>query len=162
MAVAKERILLEIRRLTLESGGTPPGVQAFKRATGIKESDWKGRHWIKWGQALEEAGYAPNSWGEAIPETDLLDRLAAYVRELGRFPVDAEFTFKRRNDPHFPSPKVFYDRFGSLQATADALLGHARRNGDRELIGICEARVAVASRKRSMSPTKEMATAPFT
>lgn len=153
MAVAKERILSEIRRLALESGGTPPGVQAFKRATGIKESDWKGRHWIRWREALEEAGYAPNSWGEALPETDLLDRLAAYVRELGRFPVDAELTFKRRNDTGFPSPTVFYNRFGTLQVTADALLRYARTNGDSELVEICESPSRAASVQTKLQNT---------
>lgn len=157
MPVAKERILTEIRRVALENGGKPPGVDAFRTATGIKQSDWRGRHWINWSQALEEAGFAPNKWGEAIPESELLERLAAYALELGHFPVDAELVFKRRSDPNFPTSAVFYTRFGSLQATADALLRHAKATNDERLIGICEARVAIVGRKRSKQPDEQLA-----
>jgi hypothetical protein len=89
MADQKQRILTEIRRLAVEDGGVAPGVQAFQRATGIKESAWRGRYWVNWGEALIEAGYAPNSWCQEIPEDELLKNLAVYVRQLARYPVNA-------------------------------------------------------------------------
>jgi hypothetical protein len=150
MALTKERILSEIRGLAAENGGVAPGAKIFKRATGTKESDWRGRHWVNWGQALTEAGYAPNSWVQAIPEDELLANLAGYVRLQGRYPVDSELKIVRQKNPDVPNPQVLRRRFGSSQATADALLRYARKEGDQKLIAICEARVAVETHR----PTK--------
>jgi hypothetical protein len=142
MAVPKEHIVSEIRRLAVENGGRPPGTQAFKRETGMTENAWRGRYWVNWGQALTEAGYTPNSWCQPIPEEDLLKRLAMHIRELGRYPVNSELSIRRLNDPELPTVKVFSNRFGSVQATADALLRYARKENDAELVAICEARVS--------------------
>jgi hypothetical protein len=148
MDVSKERIISEIRRLAAASNGDPPGTQAFKRATGIKESEWRGRHWVNWGQALTEAGYTPNSWVVQIPEDVLLENLAIHVRALGRYPVDAELKIRRRSDENLPAPEVLRNRFGSTQATVDALLRYARNRGDTILAAICENWVAAQTRKR--------------
>ncbi len=147
MPLTKDRILSEIRRLAAESGGAPPGMKFFKRATGINESQWRGRHWVTWGQALTEAGYAPNSWVQAIPEDELLANLAAYVRLQERYPVDAELQIARRKNPDVPDPRVLRNRFGSSQAAADALLRYARKEGDEKLVAICEARVAIETHR---------------
>jgi hypothetical protein len=142
VAEPKEHILADIRRLAVADGGIPPGVQAFQRATGIKESVWRGRYWVNWGQALMEAGYAPNSWVQEIPEHELLGKLAVLVSELGHYPVNSELALRRRNDPDIPSVKTLSTRYGSAQATADALLRYARKEGDAALAAICEARIA--------------------
>src|SRR5437773_1770233 len=125
MAVAKERILSEIHRLAVENGGVPPGERAFTRLSRIKKGAWEGRFWIRWSQALEEAGYAANSWKQSVPEEDLLTRFAALARELGHFPLAAELKFKRHNDPDFPGAEGYRTRFGTLRGTADALLRYA-------------------------------------
>jgi len=38
--VTREEIINEIRRVTTSNGGKPLGLDAFKRTTGIRESDW--------------------------------------------------------------------------------------------------------------------------
>jgi hypothetical protein len=56
----REHILEEIRRTTKENGGKPLGSRRFADATGIRESEWRGKLWARWGDALTEAGFAAN------------------------------------------------------------------------------------------------------
>lgn len=148
MSVTKDHILSEIRRIAREQGGAAPGEQAFSKATGIKKHEWRGRLWIRWAQALEEAGFSANSWQKPFPEDELFSRLSELVRDLGHFPVDAELTYKRHNDPEFPGRRLFYERFGGLRQTAEALLRHARAKGDADIVAICEARMDAQQTKR--------------
>lgn len=158
MAATKDFILSEIRRLAIQNGGTPPGVKAFHSATGIRVGAWRGRHWVTWGDALKEAGYSPNAWGQSIPNDEIFRQLADYALELGRFPVDAELQMRKRKDPRFPSTRVFYERFGGLQPTALALLQHAKEIQDERLVQICEARIASNKRQSASTSDKAMTT----
>jgi hypothetical protein len=56
----KQQIVAEIQRISLGDGGQAPGRQAFERATGIKKAEWYPHIWLRWSDALTEAGYAPN------------------------------------------------------------------------------------------------------
>ncbi len=58
--MTKEHILAEIRRTALANGGTPLGRARFFAETGIREADWLGRFWIRWSEAISEAGFSPN------------------------------------------------------------------------------------------------------
>jgi len=78
----KQHILDEIRRTAKENGGVPLGRQRFLAETGIRESDWIGRFWVKWSDAVREAGYEPNTKQVAFEETYLLQKLAELVRDL--------------------------------------------------------------------------------
>lgn len=70
----KDYILQEIRRTAKENGGVPLGRQRFSHETGIKQSDWLGKFWARWGDALREAGFAPNQLQGAFDETLLLEK----------------------------------------------------------------------------------------
>jgi hypothetical protein len=59
--VNKQHILDEIKRTAAANGKLPLGKAKFLRETGIKESDWGGIYWARWGDALREAGFEPNS-----------------------------------------------------------------------------------------------------
>lgn len=51
-------------------------MDKFKTATGIKRSDWFGKYWAKWGDALTAAGFPPNEFGSpAYDEEQLLEQL---------------------------------------------------------------------------------------
>lgn len=56
----RQQILAEIKRLAADNGGQAPGRQAFARTTGVRMSDWYPHIWLRWGDALAEAGYPPN------------------------------------------------------------------------------------------------------
>jgi hypothetical protein len=107
----KERILEEIRRTAEANGGVPLGVDRFFRETGIRQSDWFGKYWSRWGHALREAGYEPNTLQGAYRDDFLIESYIGLIRELGRLPSDGEVRLKRRKDSGFPSHNSFR-RFG--------------------------------------------------
>ena len=107
----KEQILAEIRRTAAANSGAALGKTRFAAETGIRETDWRGRYWARWSDALAEAGFGPNEYQAAIPEQTLLASLADEILHLGKMPTSAELALRRRVDASFPSPKVF-DRLG--------------------------------------------------
>jgi len=82
----KNEIVGEIRRTAGENGGIPPGSARFAQLTGIREADWS-KHWLRWGDALIEAGFNPNKFNEAYSDEYLLEKLAGLVKELQHFPI---------------------------------------------------------------------------
>jgi hypothetical protein len=116
--MTKEHILSEIRRTAASNGGVQLGVRRFFTETGIKESDWHGRFWARWGDALKEAGFQPNEFNAARTDEDLLNNLAGLVRELGRFPVKGEIQLRSRRDPTFPSYSPFRRLGGQRELAA--------------------------------------------
>ena len=117
----KQHILDEIRRTAATNGGRPLGRKRFEHETGIRESDWRGKYWARWNDAIKAAGLSPNQLTSAYDNIHLLERLAGLVRELGRFPTVDEIRLKRRLDPEFPSQTV-YKRFGNKTDQAGELL----------------------------------------
>ena len=63
----------------------------FEQETGIRESDWAGRYWTTWGEAVREAGFERQSLTEGYGDEVLLAHLAALVRRLGKFPPATRF-----------------------------------------------------------------------
>lgn len=110
--MTREHIIAEIRRTAEANGGVPLGVSRFFQATGIKDGDWLGRYWSRWGDALREAGYEPNTLQEGFTDEFMLEKVAALIRELGRFPVRGELRLERRRNTSFPSHNAF-TRFGT-------------------------------------------------
>lgn len=98
----KQHILDEIKRTAVANGGTPLGKQKFYRDIGIKEADWHGKYWARWGDALREAGFRPNEMQTAYADNLLIERLIDLIREVGRFPVIGELKLKARTDRTFP------------------------------------------------------------
>jgi hypothetical protein len=100
--VDKQHILDDIRRTAKANGGGALGTHKFLKETGVKKSDWYGKYWVRWGDALREAGFAPNRMAEAHADEFLIGRLISLTRELGRFPTDGDLRMKARSDPGFP------------------------------------------------------------
>ena len=82
--MTKAHILEEIKRTAKASGGVPLGEKTIERETGIKKTDWFGKIWARWGDALREAGFGPNQLQGAYDKTELLDKYAKLAQEQWR------------------------------------------------------------------------------
>ena len=71
----KRHILLEIARTAALNGGVTLGRERFFQETGIKESDWMGKFWARWSDAVKEAGGIPNRLNAPLDEAVLLESL---------------------------------------------------------------------------------------
>lgn len=111
----RETILSELRRIAVENGGTPPGVAAFEKMTGITQAQWRGKWWVRWSDLVVDAGLVPGRMTEAHSDEFLLGHLAALTLQLGRFPTSAEVRIQRMGDLSFPNSKTF-DRLGDKAA----------------------------------------------
>ena len=133
----KKQILDEIKRTAELNNGIPLGKSRFLKETGIRESDWIGKFWLRWADAVKEAGYEPNTLQKAYDDNWVLERLGSLVRELGHYPVTAEIRMKAREDDTFPSHNVF-SRFGRKAEVASALLTWCESNPGWDDVGaIC-------------------------
>ena len=111
------------------------------RATRIQASAWKGKYWARWTDAVREAGYDPNTITHKIPEEQILERLAAFIVRLGRFPVRNEINMEARSVPGFPVWQTIKKRYGGMPQTATKLLMFSRETGNTALRKLCEARL---------------------
>ena len=133
----KQQILAEIRRTAEANEGNPLGVARFYRETGIKESDWSGKYWARWGDAIKEAGFTPNILQVPYGEDELIGKYIGLIREHGRLPVRGEVRLKRRTDPDFPSHNTFA-RFGSKEQLAARILEYCQSHpGFEDVIPLC-------------------------
>src|SRR5438132_6241570 len=103
----KQHILEEIRRTAKTNSGIPLGRQRFFTETGIKDSDWHGKYWARWSDAVREAGLEPNQKKVAYPDDLIIENLILLAMELGHFPVSGDLRLKARNESDFPSHTVF-------------------------------------------------------
>jgi len=135
--IDKQEILKTIRRLSVENGGTAPGRQVFSRETGVRMSDWYPHIWLRWGDALTEAGFAPKEFQSKTSDADLLESYMGLVRELGRLPVEGELRRKARADKSFPSHTSF-NRFGGKANLVETIIAHCKNvPGFEDVLAVC-------------------------
>ena len=135
----KQQILHEIRRSAQANGGCPLGRQAFAKETGIRVSDWYGKHWSRWGDALKEAGFVPNELQRPLDDEFLICKLIEFMRELQppRFPVAADLRIKARSTPGFPSHNAF-ERLGTKSERVAKIAAHCTAAGGfDDIIALC-------------------------
>lgn len=136
----KEHIIKEIQRTPRENSDIPLGIGQFEKATDIKVSDWKGKHWARWGDAVREAGFNPNTLTTAYEENVLWGKYIELTRILGHFPVSAEINLQARNDKSFPSYSTFYNRYKSKAKLISRLAQYCEdRLGYEDIIALCNA-----------------------
>lgn len=139
----KEYILKEIDRIAKENDGVPLGQNKFAKETGIRKSDWLGKYWTKWGDALIEAGYPPNTLQTAYDEKALIEQVLSFIREIGKFPTPAEFYLKARNTETFPTYNTFRRRLGKKSELINKLLVYCESKPEySDITEICR-RVAI-------------------
>jgi hypothetical protein len=135
--IGKEQILAEIKRTAQENGGFPLGQNKFFTLTRIRQTDWRGRYWARWGDALLEAGFEPNLWRSAYSEDFILEKLVALIRQLGHFPVKSEIQLLGQTDSDLPSTGVFR-RLGSKNTVVSKLLTFCQaRPGNEDIVDVC-------------------------
>lgn len=122
----KNYILQEIKRTATANGGVPLGRERFYVETGIKQTDWHGKYWARWGDAILEAGFSPNKRTERTDDLLIIEKLVALTRELRRFPTEAEMRLKRRGDSSFPSHGAIA-RLGTKQNLIARALDYCRK-----------------------------------
>ena len=134
--VEREHIIDEIRRTAVD--GRALGRMRFEAETGIKEADWLGRYWVKWSDALAEAGFPPNELATAYSQDTIVLALITMVEDLGKWPTDAERRLYRREHPDMPSHNV-YARLGKRHEQAQAVLDYAQEHAvTGDVLAICE------------------------
>lgn len=156
----REFILDEIKRYAEENGGAALGRRRFEAATGIKEADWLGRYWVRWGDALQEAGFAANTLqGKVHDDNELARQFALLTAELSRFPTDAEIQMRHRADPSFPSHGVFAARLGRRAERAACLDAYVNDHPEFEgLRPLYAAFMPHEERSAAQSPSTALAT----
>jgi hypothetical protein len=66
------------------------------RLTGIDEAVWHGVYWARWGDALIEAGFAPNAWRGNTDTDFIVRKFIEAARHYGRRPAKMELRMYRR------------------------------------------------------------------
>lgn len=133
----KQFIVDEIRRTAQENNDVPLGRRAFTNTTGIKEGDWIGRYWVRWGDAVREAGLAPNKKKVAFDDSLLMEKIIGLTRELGRLPTVWEVRMRKRSDASFPNDRVF-SRYGTKQQLAAKIRQYCEgRAGYEDVAPLC-------------------------
>lgn len=127
MTVDKGRILSEIKRLASANGGKPPGRERFEKDTGIAVSDWYPHLWLRWGDAVAEAGFLPNTLSSRLDPDVLLEKYISFARELGRPPLHAEIRLKAKTDSDFPGHTTF-SRLGDKAALLAAARAYCEKH----------------------------------
>lgn len=119
--------LSEVRRITQESGGVPPGSRSFYAHTDTRESTWRGKpwnEWNNWNDVLDEAGYERRGKNQKLPAPSVLEQLALLTKKLGHFPVTLDMRREKRINPNFPNDKTLSTTFGGREQVLNALKGY--------------------------------------
>jgi len=133
----RQQILAEIKRVAFSNGGRPPGTQALGRECGMRKSDWYPHMWLRWSDALAEAGYAPNTFQTRTSDETLFKKYIELVRELRRLPIEGEIRRKAKIDTSFPNHGAFA-RFGGKQKMLSALAEYCRKTtGLQDVHALC-------------------------
>ena len=138
MTTEKQQILDLIRRLAAQNEGKAPGVQRFESLTGIGRSEWYPKLWLRWGDAVREAGLQGNSMARSFGDELLIKKYIELIRELGRFPIEGDLIHKRIADKSFPNYKAF-GRLGGKRQRVARILEYCQRNaGYEDVVPFCQ------------------------
>jgi hypothetical protein len=116
-------------RFSDATNGKALGLQRFESETGIKVHHWRGKCWVTWGDALKEAGFAPNDWNPPYEESFIYESLLNLTRRLQKYPSKAEMDFERRSDEKFPTSSAIF-RFAPKEEMLRKLLAYVRTHAD--------------------------------
>ncbi len=134
VGMEKSQILETIRRMAATNDGKAPGSQKFESETGATKADWYPKYWLRWGDAIREAGCAPNTFTKSYDDEFLIQKYVQLTRELGRFPIEGDLIVKRRVDKTFPNRESFR-RLGTKSERAAKIIEYcSAREGFEDVI----------------------------
>lgn len=134
----KDFILDEIRRTAALNNGTPLGRNRFEQETGIRPYD-VGNYWARWGDAILEAGFEPNTLNATYSHDAVIGTLTAIARELGRIPTQHELRLRRSTDRAIPDEAVFRRIGRTKRDLVRSLVSYCERHPDFEdVVAICD------------------------
>lgn len=146
----KQEILSEIKRLAAKNEGKAPGFQMFSSETDLRKSDWYPYFWLRWGDAISEAGCSSNKFITAYDTSFLIQKYIELIRELGHFPIEGELRIKRKNDKNFPSHSGF-SQLGVKQDRIEKIIEFCKgRKEFKDILFACES-VSKPSQKKIIS-----------
>jgi len=117
--VTKETIIEEIKALSVKLGRTP-GKSVFEKETGIVSSEWYGKHWRSWGDAVLEAGLVPNKIQGKIDSDFVLESFAEATRHFNRIPAVVDLRMYAKSNKGFPAHNTFFSHFGNKSGLLEA------------------------------------------
>lgn len=127
----KSDILNSILRIATDNGGKAPGSQRVATETGMRKSDWYPKLWVRWSDALREAGLEPNVLNTAPQVADLINRHIEIIRQLGRFPIEPDLRL-------LPNVRGL-SRLGNKRERAIKVLQYCHEHeGFEDIVSICE------------------------
>jgi hypothetical protein len=146
-----QEILSEITRIAKENGGKAPGSQRFSAETGVRKSDWYPNLWLRWGDAIIEAGCQPNEFMAAYDTNYLITKYIELIRELGHFPIEGELRIRKKINEDFPSHSSF-SQLGSKQERVQKIIEYCQvKGGFEDVISLCSSVAKPANRKTDVS-----------
>ena len=152
MNMDKDFILQQIKNYANEHGGKTPGKIAFEKSTGIKETDWSGRYWVRWSDAVAEAGLAPNVLNPSLDTDQVLRAFVFFVRELGKFPTSAEIKLKARSDKSFPAANTVQKHLGNKSKRAVLVKAYCEKiGGFDDVARICTPHINLETKTRDIA-----------
>jgi hypothetical protein len=149
----RTEIISEIKRIAKELGGKAPGKQRFSTETGIRESDWYPNLWLRWSDAIIEAGCQPNDYNTAYDRDFLITKYIELIRVLGRFPIAGELRIRKKTDKNFPSHNVF-SQLGSKDDRVQVIIEYCQGKEEfDDIISHCLKVKLVSSQKTNLTNT---------
>jgi len=137
--MTKKQILSKIKRLAKNNGDKPPGRKKFEKETGIRFYHWYPHFWLRWSEAIHEAGLTPNTLKPTYSNELIFEKLLMLTRRLKHFPSTGEMRKEHQKEPSFPSNSVFA-RFGSERQLVENLLLFCKLHTEFEdVISLCMA-----------------------
>src|SRR5439155_6943703 len=92
----------------------------------------------------------PNRMSEAFDEAYLVGQLALLTHRLGLVPTQGDLLLATKNDPEFPSEKVFR-RLGSKAERAIRILAHCEANAGNDDVAALWRQVPTAGQAASVA-----------
>jgi len=111
----REKILQEIRRTASENGNKPLGFVRFHRETDIRRSEWLGKLWNKWSDAVADAGLTAGKFANKLYTDDfLLEIYCLATRKYNQAPTQVELNMFCSSHEGYPELSTFVKRFGPI------------------------------------------------